>query len=55
MAIKLDLNIKEENILTVHLDLCERKSQSLFKKLLTDGIIILKWPIKKQIGRIHVA
>jgi hypothetical protein len=32
MAIKLDLKIKKENIVAVHLNLSERESQSLFKK-----------------------
>jgi hypothetical protein len=56
MAMKLDLKMKDENILAAHLGLSERKCQSIFdKKLLADRKIILKWPLKKQSDRIHVA
>jgi hypothetical protein len=39
--------MKDENILAAHKGLSERKCQRIFKKkLLTDGIIILKQPIQ---------
>jgi len=56
MATKLDLKM-DEIILAAHLGLSERKCQSIFdkKKLFANGIVILKWPLKKQSDRIHVA
>lgn len=50
MAMKLGLEMKDGNVLAVHLGLSERKYQSIFdkKRLLAEGIIILKWPLKKQ-------
>jgi len=44
MAMKLGLEMKDGNVLAVHLGLSERKYQSIFdkKRLLAEGIIILK-------------